>query len=671
MYPRSLHGRQGNESDALPPTCPGELRLSHEKDSWTHVWAGYAAWAVVVISSLKLSFLPVYLGEVPKSPLGVLYLLRLFALNGLPLLLFWLLASRCVRRNILLLVLLLAVDLFCYTSTGKVRILQEPVVFTDLFELSNAVRVRSSAAASMQTWDYLSFFDVSFPVLFWKWLGAGVSGRRAHFSRLLALPVKQYGLIVGVCAVSFAMAQHYSGPDAFGLYWGHVKFSPDIPDMVNFRNKGPLDSFLLSGYNYMTFKRDMIKNAPEKEEVRKAIEVLCATRRYPPVDLRPHGVARPNVIVVLDESMGRVAVDSPTLRAAGVDVTPFINSLDGELLFSSSILSPVETGNTAECEFVLLNSCYSQGQYGNTYSTFMDHGYRGLPKLFRERGYFCAAFHANNKEFWHRPNAYMRMGFDRYYSRYDFRRGKVVGLGLSDEDFFRQVNEKLRHLRQPYFAFIITLSGHNPFKLPEGLRSGVTRGFTGMDPFVSDYLESMNYADRQLKLFWGLTGDIRQNAVTVLCGDHQGLLKPEQFEYMGFKIEDWDDAVIRRQVPVVVSAPYLKGRLKPVRARVGDMADIAPTILDILDIPIPCYFEGQSLIRGGVTATYGLDRILDERRDFLISKDICYDYVENKQIDPNGCSDLSAITRASRVVTKDILWGNRYSYAIEKAGGVR
>jgi len=43
------------------------------------------------------------------------------------------------------------------------------------------------------------------------------------------------------------------------------------------------------------------------------------------------------------------------------------------------------------------------------------------------------------------------------------RENEILGMGISDKDFFKQSLEKLKSQKQPYYAFLITLSSHFPY----------------------------------------------------------------------------------------------------------------------------------------------------------------------------------------------------------------
>ncbi len=106
-----------------------------------------------------------------------------------------------------------------------------------------------------------------------------------------------------------------------------------------------------------------------------------------------------------------------------------------------------------------------------TYTQYGNNTFYGLPWILRDNGYTAWAFHGYEKEFWNRNNAYPNQGFQRFISEEDYDVVESIGFGITDEEFFQQSMEYLEELNNidhnPFYSFIITLTSHNPFKMPE------------------------------------------------------------------------------------------------------------------------------------------------------------------------------------------------------------
>ena len=309
----------------------------------------------------------------------------------------------------------------------------------------------------------------------------------------------------------------------------------------------------------------------------------------------PHARIKPrNVIMIMIESFGSQGLYGPAVEKARIEVAPFFNSLKDELLFTRSLHSPVIGGATSECEFEIFTSTNPQLRYGYTFTNLMDRDYGGLIRILKKHGYRTVAFHAHMKDFWNRSNAYERLGFDHYFHDEDFSPGPPIGLGLSDESFFAQLPGMLRSLQEPYFAFIITLSGHPPFVIPTSKQVGLGMRMPRITSTTYNYLEAMRYQDRQIERFWNEMADTRESSIFVILGDHNASFDREDQLALGY-----DDPARAEDasylVPLAILAPGFD-RNQNVFEPVGDQSDIAPTILDLLGIEIPDYFIGTTLL---------------------------------------------------------------------------
>ena len=176
-----------------------------------------------------------------------------------------------------------------------------------------------------------------------------------------------------------------------------------------------------------------------------------------------------NLIVIQLEAFQNFAINR---EYEGQELTPFLNSLinDQESLYFDHYYYQVGSGNTSDAEFATNNSILGTlSSY--TYTLYQQNYFRGLPVLLKEQGYETAAMHAYEKTFWNRLNMYPSLGFDHFFdSDYyeddeDYTGWSVVS--TNDRSFFRQSVEALKTLKEPFYSFMVTLSGHHPFEQKE------------------------------------------------------------------------------------------------------------------------------------------------------------------------------------------------------------
>ena len=86
----------------------------------------------------------------------------------------------------------------------------------------------------------------------------------------------------------------------------------------------------------------------------------------------------------------------------------------------------------------------------------------------------------------------------------------------------------MTELSQPFYGFLITLSSHNPFGLPEYLQE------IELEPqdenIVGRYIQSVNYADRCLSEFFDELKEagLYDNSLILIYGDHFELARADE-----------------------------------------------------------------------------------------------------------------------------------------------
>ena len=205
-----------------------------------------------------------------------------------------------------------------------------------------------------------------------------------------------------------------------------------------------------------------------------------------------------------------------------------------------------------------------------------------LPGRLRRQGWATAFFHgARNGTMMFDLFASLA-GFERYFgmNEYPNRSDYDGSWGIFDEPYLKYCVAELGKLPRPFLATIFTLSAHNPYPIPPQHRGRFPNGPTPMH-------RSIAYADFALGEFFREAQ--RQpwfsNTLFVLTADHATEQSHPRFQT--------ELGVYR--VPLVV---FHGGGAVPARApaRVAHHADIVPTVLDWLGLPLATanYF-GRSL----------------------------------------------------------------------------
>ena len=316
-----------------------------------------------------------------------------------------------------------------------------------------------------------------------------------------------------------------------------------------------------------------------------------------------------NVIVIHAESMQEFVME---LKFNNKEVTPNLNRLSKEGIFFSNFYSQVGVGTSSDAEFTF-NTSLMPSTKGTVFVNFFDREYISIPKLLKEKGYYTYSMHANTGEFWNRNIMYNSLGYQKFYNyESDYTIDEIIGLGLSDESFFRQSLTKLKEINekgQNFYGTLITLSNHTPFTNEGKDLSNFDVSSYHYDKngklitdnylegtILGSYIKSVHYADKALGEFIdGLEKEgLLENTVLIIYGDHDAKIKKSQFEYfynydrktgkviekdsIDYKIIDDIDYELLRSVPFII---YSKDIEPKVISKVSSMLDTFPTIANM------------------------------------------------------------------------------------------
>lgn len=206
------------------------------------------------------------------------------------------------------------------------------------------------------------------------------------------------------------------------------------------------------------------------------------------------------------------------------EITPNLNSIAKESLVFDNYYYQTAFGGTSDAEF-LSNVSLLPYKEGSVYYQYAGDTYDSMISGFKQKGYYTSVMHANRPGFWNRTQMYKSLGFDNFENEENFLIDDIVGLGLSDESFFKQAVSKLEGYKQPFYTFMISLSSHYPFRDDSGKLDGIidTGEFNGQ--LMGDYLNSVKYTDNAIgQLVSMLKKDgLWDNSVVVFYGDHSAI----------------------------------------------------------------------------------------------------------------------------------------------------
>lgn len=294
-----------------------------------------------------------------------------------------------------------------------------------------------------------------------------------------------------------------------------------------------------------------------------------------------------NLIVVQMESFQNFLIG---LTIDGQEITPNLNKLVKNELYFNNFYTNAGQGTTSDAEFVVNTSLYVPHHEVATSSDYMTKTLPSLPKLMKENGYETATFHTNSVEFWNRKTLYNVLGFDKYYDQAFFGDDDHIAFGASDEVLFAKTVPELAKMdaqEDPFYAMVISMSAHHPFKMPESkFKMKLPKRYEGT--LVGDYIQAQNYADYAMGQFLDelKSSGLWDDSLIVFYGDHQGVSlysldgneKSLMEEMVGHEYGYTD----MFNVPFIVHAP---GISQPaVYSQTGGQVDILPTVANLLGV---------------------------------------------------------------------------------------
>lgn len=328
-----------------------------------------------------------------------------------------------------------------------------------------------------------------------------------------------------------------------------------------------------------------------------------------------------NIIVIHAES---IMTQDMTLSFNNQELTPNLNKLAEEGLFFSNYYPQVSVGTSSDTEFTF-NTSLLPASTGTVFVNYWDRTYEAMPNILRQKGYYTASMHANNGSFWNRNVMHETLGYDKFYSKdsYDYSDdSKIMGMGLSDEEFFKQSVEKIKKIseeHEKYYLTLITLTNHTPWDDEDKYGDyTVDYKYTTTDengnvvekslPYMEGtelgrYFKSVHYADYAIgKFISDLDSEgLLDNTVIVIYGDHDAKISKSEYKYFyNYDFEtgdqydkdderyvdvDYYNYELNRKVPFIIWTKDSKGStlLNKNIDKVMGMYDAMPTLANMFN----------------------------------------------------------------------------------------
>lgn len=285
-----------------------------------------------------------------------------------------------------------------------------------------------------------------------------------------------------------------------------------------------------------------------------------------------------NLLIVQVESLESFVLGQ---TVGGVPVTPTLDALRRRGLSFNQFHEQVNLGMSSDADLMTNASVYPVRREA-TFASYPLASLPSLPRLLAARGYATLSIHPDPGSFWNVRQGHMNLGFERILDSGSFDCSESFGMGLADASFLAQATPIVRGLKEPFYAFMVTLSSHEPFNLPDYLRELPLDPALDQSP-MGGYLQSVHYTDKHLGIFLKRLEDsgLLDRTVVVVTGDHQGVHRYYEKELLRSPLaQPWWGARDHR-IPFIIAARGLEPKELDIE---GGQVDIMPTLLDLLGV---------------------------------------------------------------------------------------
>lgn len=321
----------------------------------------------------------------------------------------------------------------------------------------------------------------------------------------------------------------------------------------------------------------MDSNAPLSDADRQRVNAWLTEHSRLATPAEP--TTRPKALVmVLVESMESWPIG---LQLEGETVMPNLTALVADTArtyFAPNVISQVGAGRSIDAQLLT-----NVGLYPMTDKTwafdYIDNSFPSLSGSLTAAGTPAYLMTPDRPSTWNQQAVVDRLGYTHALYGQDWEPGERFGhprKNLGDRALLRQVAARLDTFcppGQPFAVVAITMSTHNPWQIPDSIRSLTLKGDYAHP--VKPYLESLRYADEALGRF---VSDIYSrpdsaDIVTVIMGDHEGLMT-----YRAEAAKRHPFVTPYEAVPLIV----INGPMRGHDLRFMGQVDIYPTLLDIM-----------------------------------------------------------------------------------------
>ncbi len=350
----------------------------------------------------------------------------------------------------------------------------------------------------------------------------------------------------------------------------------------------------ISVYNYglipittVNIYKEITKNNDITYNERKTIETYIEGKENK--TKKNDKIINKNIIIILVESLESWVLQK---NISNNEITPYLNAIlkkDTAIVYLPKVLTQVNGGRSSDAQLII-NTGILPIKNGATCYRYTHNYFPNLGSELKAKNHFkkTITMMGYSSDTWNQKEFNISLGFDSLIHIKNYKNDLMICEGLNDKSFLQQSIEKLKELQQPYYAQLITLSSHAPFKIPQSLKSFYTKNY---NTTFLDYINSIHYVDNAIGSFIEQLKkeNIYNNSIIIITGDHNTGVPT--------KLSTWQEMYSdicgeKSYIPFII---INSGKSLFINQEV-DQIDLFPSIIDLLNINSDWKGLGESIL---------------------------------------------------------------------------
>jgi lipoteichoic acid synthase len=546
----------------------GSLKLPSTMAVRTWAKAAVSGWGLAVVTVLLLLLkslvllgyisekpyvVPAVIGAIQNLPIFLRIYLSWIGIVVSPALLF-----KSTGRSCYLIILNLAISLLSLMDLWYFRALNRFTSVYHLREAGNLHNLSSAILPYIHATDFLLLADVIGLCVYLLWR----KGRRAP---------RRIPAFAAILALSVVTLAHMSTIEIDSCSMFYTRWRP----VETIATISPIGYHLHDLYTFCTEPAQLELSSEDRKQIR---DWFGRKNEYLPPNKYFGRFRGYNLLLLQCESLENFVINK---TIGGQVITPTLNGLLAQSLYFNNYMEQVADGTSMDSEYMVNTSVYPL-ETGTASWRFPNNTYRSLPRLLAERGYWTADYHPDPASYWNWGELMRNLGMQQCLDARNFKQDEIIDLGLSDGSFLNQVAPDLIKLRQPFYAYLITLTNHGPFDLPKPLRE--LKLDEKLDQTeIGGYLQSVHYMDKHIGILLARldAAGLLEHTLVGIFGDHCGIHKfsEESLAKMSENTRQWMEN--GKRIPLIL---YQKHQAGECISELGGQIDALPTLSYLMGV---------------------------------------------------------------------------------------